>query len=66
LYSFSIVIQLNQAVTLLTAEKNRTYATTWSSGSTGQTGGDNLPQLIEVIEEHIKRFADDFLAVNPR
>jgi len=66
LYSFSIVIQLNQAVTLLTAEKSRTYATTWSSGSTGQTGGDNLPQLLEVIEGHIKRFADDFLAVNPR
>ena len=66
LYSFSIAIQLNQAVTLLTAEKNRAYATTWSSGSTGQTGADNLPQLIEVVEEHIKRFADDFLAVNPR
>ena len=66
LYSFSVVIQLNQVVTLLTAENKRTYGTTWSSRSTGHTGADNLPQVVQVVEEHIKRFADDFLAVNPR
>lgn len=65
-YSFSIVIQLNQAVTLLTAGKKKAYATTWSSESTGYTGADNLPQVVPVIEEHIKRFTEDFLAVNPR
>lgn len=66
LYSFSVAIQLNQAVTLLTSEKKMTYATTWSSGSTGHTGADNLTQVVQVVEEHIKQFADDFLAVNPR
>lgn len=66
MYSFSIVVQLNQAVTLLTSGKKRAYATTWSSGSTGNTGADNLPQVIQVVEEHVTQFADDFLAVNPR
>lgn len=66
LYSFSVVIQLNQVVTLQTAQKNKMYATTWSSGSTGHVGADHLPQVVPVVEEHVKRFADDFLAVNPR
>ena len=65
-YSFSVVTQLNQLVTLLTAEKNKTYATTWSRESTGHIGSDELPQVIHMVEEQIKQFADDFLAVNPR
>ena len=65
-YSFSVVTQLNQLVHLLTAGKNQTYATTWSREITGHIGTDELPQAIHIVEEHIKQFADDFLAVNPR
>jgi len=65
-YSFSVVTQLNQLVSLLTAEKNKTYATTWSRESTGHIRADELPGIVHFVEEHIKQFADDFLDVNPR
>lgn len=65
-YSFSVVTQLIQLVHLLTTEEKKTFAATWSREITGYVGAQELPQTIHMVEDHIKQFVDDFLAVNPR
>jgi hypothetical protein len=63
--SYSMLVELDQSVTLWNGE--RAYgAVTWHSSRTGSVGRSNLWQLRETVKRHVSRFANDWLKVNPR
>lgn len=66
-YAYSVSVELAQRVSLVNLKKKETiYAVTWSWSMVGSSGKENLHQTRKFIEDMIKKFANDFLAANPR
>lgn len=65
-YSLSIDLTLTQMVQLLTAGNKVVFAHTWMRSWHGDVGRNNLRQVISGVEDLVRNFANDFLAVNPR
>ena len=68
LYSYCVTAVLSQGVFLAHRPQERTHAITWGArGIIGSVGKTNLgDSLTPEVEELVKEFANDFLAVNPR
>ena len=66
LYGYHIGVSLRQRVSLLPSPKNTMYAPTWERQIGGTVGARYIKTIVEDIEEIVKAFANDFLAVNPR
>ena len=68
LYAVTVEVSLHQRVALIhTPKPEQVEAATWSILSTGIYPQSNLKSLIsEGIEVLIKRFANDYLTVNPK
>ena len=67
LYAFSIRVELLQNVSLAHLKKKEPIsAVTWSISSVGSVGAAILSTTPSSVEELVKFFANDFLAMNPR
>jgi len=67
-YSFSVRVELHQAVSLVQRPQQVTSAPTWfTPGKLRTVPGQNIRLwIINAIEPLIREFVSDFLAVNPR
>ena len=65
-YAYSVSLELNQKVEVLSGTRKQVYAATWSKRTIGSVGRDNLHTIVsDNVAPLVKRFANDFLAVNP-
>jgi hypothetical protein len=64
-YSYSFHLDLTQQVTLVRS-RMRATATTWSTELVGIVGARDFNRLQQNAADLAKKFANDFLAVNPR
>ena len=67
LYSCSVRVTLYQQVRFMHRPQDETYyASTWNSGSVAYFSPSRISEVVNIVEGHVKEFANDFLAVNPR
>lgn len=65
LYGYSVEVTLRQKVSMVHRPGLVVFASTWDAGEAGTVGRQNLGGIVKSIESCIKRFANDFLTVNP-
>ena len=65
LYVYCVEVELREIVKLVDGP-GRARGTIWDAGSFGMIGSDNLRNLVETAKRHVERFANDYLAANPR
>ena len=63
LYAYAVTVALKQLVALAHRPQRKMSASTWEQGLIG-TGSRNIRPVTKTVEDLVKRFADDFLAVN--
>ena len=64
LYAYVVSVSLKQLVALAHRPQRKMSASTWEQGLIGAPGSRNIGQVTNTVEDLIKRFASDFLAVN--
>ena len=64
LYAYVVTVALKQLVALAHRPQRRMSASTWEQGQIGAPGSHNIAQVTNTVEDVVKRFASDFLAVN--
>ena len=64
LYAYAVTVALKQFVALAHRPQRKMSASTWEQGLIGAPGSRNIGQVANTVEELVKRFANDFLAVN--
>lgn len=65
-YACAINVHLNQKVSLPHSSHKEIWAITWKQQSFGYLGESRLSEATTQVEKLIEKFANDFLAVNPR
>ncbi len=65
-YVYSVHVELQQGARLVRDPKMTVHAATWNSGSAGTVGLAGLSMLRERVRDHVDRFANDYLAANPK
>lgn len=65
-YVFTARVRLMQVVLLIHRDESRIFAATWDNIDGGLVGGGQLKSITGDIEVMVKRFANQFLTVNPR
>ena len=63
LYAYAVTVALKQLVALAHRPQRKMSASTWEQGVIG-AGSRNIRPVTKTVEDLVKRFADDFLAVN--
>jgi hypothetical protein len=63
-YAYTIDVELRQTVSL--PSKRSIEAATWEARSLGTVGMRNISTFRESVKNHINRFINDWLAVNPK
>lgn len=66
LYAYAVTVALKQLVALAHRPQRTMSASTWEQGLMGTPGSHNIGQVTNAVEDLVKRFANDFLAVNAR
>ncbi len=67
LYAYSLNLDLLEIVHLIRSRKVRAITTTWSTTEFGTVGTDNMAtSLRQSIENQADKFANDYLAQNPK
>jgi len=66
LYAYTTTVALRQSVSLVQRPQQTIFASTWDRVYVGSPGSQNISWLINPIEDSVKIFANDFVAVNPR
>jgi hypothetical protein len=66
LSGFSVEVAVQQMVRLDRAPTVRMVATTWHTGSAGSVGAETVGQIRQIVINLVDRFANDFLAANPK
>ena len=67
LYAFNVGVRLYQKVSLMPQPQHTVAAATWfAPGMVGTVGHKAIRGLVEEVESNVKKFANDFLRVNPR
>ena len=67
LYAYSLNLNLLEVTHLIRPRKVRASATTWSTTEFGTVGTDNMAiSLRQIIEDQADKFANDYLAQNPK
>ncbi|HSL05553.1 MAG TPA: hypothetical protein VK901_18660 [Nitrospiraceae bacterium] len=64
LYAYAVTVALKQLVALAHRPQRKMSASTWEQGLIGEAGSRNIGQVTKTVEDLVKRFANDFLAVN--
>ena len=64
LYAYAVTVALKQLVALAHRPQRKMSASTWEQGLIGASGSRNIGQITNTVEDLVKRFANDFLAVN--
>lgn len=64
LYAYAVMVTLKQLVALAHRPQRTMFASTWEQGLIGTPGSGNIAQVTNAVEDLVKRFANDFLAVN--
>ena len=62
-YAYAVTVALKQLVALAHRPQRKMSASTWEQGLIG-AGSRNIRPVTKTVEDLVKRFADDFLAVN--
>ena len=65
-YAFNIIVDFKQVMSLVDRPEWSGYATTWEQTVVGHVGAQKIRQVISSIEQMVKKFANDFLAANPK
>jgi len=65
LYAVAFSIQLVQAVSLVHRPETTLFVITWEHHVSGFVGSDRIREAPAQLDPIIKKFANDFLAVNP-
>ena len=63
-HAFAIQVELKQLVSLMDRPESSAFAATWEQATVGHVA--DIRNVISVIEQMVKAFANDFLAVNPK
>jgi len=63
-YAYVVTVSLKQLVALAHRPQRKMSASTWEQGLIGAPGSRSLGQATNTVEDLVKRFANDFLAVN--
>lgn len=67
LYRYSLLLNVTESVNLLRPTKCVTDATTWSTLDYGTVGASKMaPSLCQEIDDQVSKFANDYLAQNPK
>ena len=67
MYGYGLSLDLTEVVGLLRTVPCRTSATTWTTGSAGTVGASNMAaSLRQYADDAVDRFANDYLAQNPK
>lgn len=66
LYFYSLSIGLGQIVKLKRNPSLEIYAPTWQSTETGAAGRNKLSSIRETVRDHVDKFINDYLTVNPK
>lgn len=66
LYAYAVTVALKQLMALAHRPQRTMYASTWEQGMMGTLGSHGIEQAPKAVEDLIKKFANDFLAANPR
>ena len=67
LYAFHVEVRLYQRMSLIQQPQHTMSAATWMSPYTvGTVGHNKIREIVGSVENLVKAFANDFLAVNPR
>jgi len=64
LYAYVVTVSLKQLVALAHRPQRKMSASTWEQGLIGAPGSRNIGRVTNTVEDLVKRFASDFLAVN--
>jgi hypothetical protein len=65
-YACEVQLKLMQPVTLLRDPFNKTFATTWSTGSLGIFGVAKLEGIRKEVADKLDEFVNSYLAANPK
>lgn len=66
-YGFNVSANLTEVVCLIRPIQCHASATTWTSGSVGTVGTSDMPvYLRQAIADQVDKFANDYLAQNPK
>ncbi len=66
LYVYSLNVSLGQIVKPKRNPTLELYAPTWQSSETGTGGRNKLNAIRETVHDHIDKFINDYLTVNPK
>lgn len=67
MYVYDISVELLELTHLIRSASSLAKATTWSTGSFGTVGTDNMPlSLRQTACDQVDKFANDYLAQNPK
>jgi hypothetical protein len=66
LYFYSLNVSLGQMVRLKRNPSIEMYAPTWQTSETGAAGRNKLTGVRELVRDHIDKFVNDYLTVNPK
>lgn len=64
-YALSVSLGLNEIVKLVD-DSGLTYGEIWENGLVATTTSTNLLAVVDAVRELVERFANDYLAANPR
>jgi hypothetical protein len=64
-FACSVRLRLQQAVSLIRDPSVKTFATTWSTGSTGIFGIKKLQDVRKELGDKVDEFINSYLAANP-
>ena len=68
LYAYAVTVWLLLNVSSVQRPEQPMIVVTWEadSGAVGTIGKDKLRQIIDIVQDQVREFTNDFLAVNPR
>ncbi len=66
MYAFTLTVEFEQYVSIWMQPEDKMWAPTWRRSFTGAVTPPNIRQVLVIVEQKVKEFANDFLAVNPK
>jgi hypothetical protein len=66
IYTYSIHVMVSQEVSLDRKPLVSEWTETWSTGSLGIAGSDNVPKIRDFIKDQVDQFLNAYLAANPK
>ena len=65
LYAYHVDVELKEIIKLVD-DSALAYGVIWDVGGIGRVGSNNLLDVVETVRRFVERFANDYLAANPR